>query len=79
VADRVIETSARFVREAQAKTPHNLDAQGHQTPQCVAPIHLLGENTYGVVRNNHDDLGEKPTDSSHLPTQEDKYNTEGAR
>jgi hypothetical protein len=31
-ADRVIETSARFVREAKAKTPHNLDAQGHQTP-----------------------------------------------
>jgi hypothetical protein len=26
----------------KAKTPHNLDAQGHQTPQCVAPIHLLG-------------------------------------
>ena len=54
-ADRVIETSARFVREAKAKTPHNLDAQGHQTPQCVAPIHLLGENAYGVVRNDHDD------------------------
>jgi hypothetical protein len=64
-ADRVIETSARFVREAKAKTPQNLNAQGHQTPQCVAPIHLLGEDTYGVVRNDHDDHNKDgvPTDA----------------
>jgi hypothetical protein len=54
-ADRVIETSARFVREAKEKTPHNLDAQGYQTQQCVAPIHLLEENAYGVVRYDHED------------------------
>jgi hypothetical protein len=81
-ADRVIETSARFVREAQAKTPNNLDAHGRQNPPCVAPLHLLGEDTYGV-RNNRVNMGEEPIESSHLPTQEgrkqtreDKYHTE---
>jgi hypothetical protein len=52
-------TSARFVREAQAKTPHNLDAQGRQNPPCVAPLHLLGEDTYGVIRNNRGNMGEE--------------------
>jgi hypothetical protein len=69
-ADRVIETSARFAREARVETPHNLDAQGRQNPTCAAPLHLLGENTYGVVRSDCGNTGEEPIRSSQLPNQE---------
>ena len=38
-ADRVIENSARFVREAKAKTPHN--AQFAKEHQCNTDICIL--------------------------------------
>jgi hypothetical protein len=40
-ADKVIETSTRFAREARVEIPQTLDAQGRQNPPCAAPLHLL--------------------------------------
>jgi hypothetical protein len=69
-ADKVIETSARFAREARIEIPHTLDAQGRQNPPCATPLHLLGKNTYGVVRSDRGNTGEEPKKLSQLPNQE---------
>ena len=83
-ADKVIETSTRFAREARVEIPDTLDAQGRQNPPCAAPLNLMGKNAYGVRSDyNCGNRGEEPRRPSQLPnqegygqTREDRYTAE---